>query len=345
MADILWHNQTLFKNPEVFDFAYIPESFEHRGGQLQAMADCIKPAFNNMKPINCKIIGETATGKTTSVKIVFNEAEKESSNIIFCHINCSISHNIFSLFSQIHKKVLGHTPPSSGFPLKDVYDNIMKKLKSSKKTLIIALDDAVYLEEINKVIYDLLRACEIYNTKVGVWIVGLPNELFALDEKTLSIFSPHQINFPKYTKEEIINILKKRADYGLYQNVISKQIIDKIANETLKKDLRFGIELLKSCVIEAENKSEKAVESDDFDSAFKKFSKIDGKETKDEKELIILNLLTQEGIISGELFEKLKDKMSYSSYYRLIDKLNKKGLISIEEKFSNTGRTRVIRPI
>ena len=105
MADILWHNQTLFRNPDVFDFAYIPESFEFRGGQLQALADCIKPSFNKMKPINCKIIGETATGKKTSTKIIFSEAEKESSNIITCHINCSVYHNIFSVFSQIHKKV------------------------------------------------------------------------------------------------------------------------------------------------------------------------------------------------------------------------------------------------
>lgn len=340
--DILWHNQTLFKNPEVFDFAYIPESFDYRSGQLQALADCIKPAFSNLKPINCKIIGETATGKTTSTKIIFNEAEKESSSVLFCHINCGIYHNIFSLFSQIHKKIVGHTPPSSGFPLKDVYDNIMKKLKPSKKTLIIALDDAVYMEDLNKVIYDLLRSCEIYNTKIAVWIIGAPNELFSLDSKTLSIFSPHQVNFQKYNRDEILSILKKRADYGLYHGVISKQILEKIANETLKKDLRFGIELLKSCIIEAENKSKKIIELEEFNSALRKFSKTEIELKDDEKESFILKILNKEGIKSGDLFEKLKNKMSYSSFYRLIDRMTRRGIISIEEK-SDVGRTRIIK--
>ena len=47
---------------------------------------------------------------------------------------------------------------------------------------------------------------------------------------------------------------------------------------------------------------------------------------------------------SGELFEavKKKSKISYSSFYRLIEKMKDAGLLAVEEK-NDKGKTRIIR--
>ena len=342
--DMLWHGQTLFKQPEVFDYAYLPESFEYRSGQLQALADCIKPCFQSLKPLNCKIIGETATGKTTSLKLGFHEAEQESKHLMLVHINGGIFSNVFAVFSRIHKEVLGYEPPSAGISVKDIYEKIFSSLEKKKQTLLVALDDAAYIQDLNKVVYDLLRAYELFHVKTGVWLVGTPKDKFALDDKSASVFSGQAVIFPCYTVEELFTILKKRADYGVHRGVVSDDVLKKIAGITFQRDLRFGIELLKMIVLEAENKSKKKVEVEDVERVLSRFSFSEKGENFLEQE--ILALLREQNFTSGELHAALskKRKIPYSSFYRLIEELRKKRMIEVEEKRGDEGgRTREIR--
>lgn len=342
--DMLWHGQTLFKQPEVFDYAYLPESFEYRSGQLQALADCIKPCFQSLKPLNCKIIGETATGKTTSLKLVFHEAEQESKHLVLVHINGGIFSNVFAVFSRIHKEVLGYEPPSAGISVKDIYEKIFSSLEKKKQTLLVALDDAVYIQDLNKVVYDLLRAYELFHVKTGVWLVGTPRDKFALDDKSASVFSGQAVIFPRYKEEELFTILKKRAEYGVHRGVVSDDVLKKIAGITFQRDLRFGIELLKMIVLEAEGQSRKNILESDVESALGKFSLSEKGEKWLEQE--ILSLLGAKHFTSGALHTELqkRQKIAYSSFYRLIEDLKKRGKIEVEEKQGDGGgRTREIR--
>ncbi len=342
--DMLWHGQTLFKQPEVFDYAYLPESFEYRSGQLQALADCIKPCFQNLKPLNCKIVGETATGKTTSIKLVFHEAEQESKHLVLVHINGGVFSNVFAVFSRIHKEVLGYEPPSAGISVKDLYEKIFSCLEKKKQSLLVALDDALYIQDLNKVVYDLLRAYELFHVKTGVWLVGTPRDKFALDDKSASVFSGQAVIFPRYTEEELFTILKKRAEYGVHHGVVSDEILRRIAGISFQRDLRFGIELLKMIVLEAENKSKKKAEVEDVERVLSRFSFSEKGEKFLERE--ILALLREQSFTSGELHAALskKQKIPYSSFYRLIEDLRKKRMIEVEEKQGDEGgRTREIR--
>ncbi len=341
--DVLWHNQTLFKQPEVFDYAYVPESFDFRGGQLQALADCIKPCFNKLKPLSCTIVGETATGKTTSIKLVFHEAEQESKHVKMVHVNGSLFQNVFAVFSKIHKEILGFDPPSSGVSVKEIYEKIFSQLEKKKQMLIVALDDAGYIHDLNKVVYDLLRAYELFSVKTGVWIIGTPKDAFDLDEKSLSVFSGQKIIFPLYREEELLQILKKRAEHGLYTGVVKEDVLMKIAQKSFQKDLRFGLELLKLSVLEAENRGKKTVEATDVEKALSKFSLSNKGEKLFEQE--ILSLLQKKHFYSGALFSELsqKHKITYSRFYRLIEDLKKRGLIEVQEKQGEEGgRTREI---
>ncbi len=345
MEGILWHNQTLFKNPEIFDFAYLPESFNYRNSQLQALASSIKPLLSNLKPSNCLIKGETATGKTTAIKIIFKEAEQQTDSIIFCHINAGLYSLQSSFFSELHKKIIGFSPPSSGIPLKQIYDSIFKKLQKEKKSLILAIDDSLYLENLNKMVYEILRANEAFSVKTSVWLVVNEKESINLDNKSSSVFSPQYILFPKYTQEELFSILKTRADYGLYKNIISLELLKKIAEHTSQKDLRFGIELLKNTVIEAENQSKKIVDVSHLDKALKNLSitKEAEKKQDDEIESHILSILNKSEFSSGELFAELNKeiKTNYTKFYRSINKLSKKGNIVLKE-ISDKGKTRLV---
>jgi cell division control protein 6 len=82
------------------------------------------------------------------------------------------------------------------------------------------------------------------------------------------------VKFPVYTWDETFDILDRRVKIGLYPNVVDKRIIEKITGCTVPKgDIRFGIDLLKRSVINAEMRASKTVDLTDVDAALIEASK------------------------------------------------------------------------
>ncbi|MFA5259060.1 MAG: ORC1-type DNA replication protein [Candidatus Pacearchaeota archaeon] len=343
--EILFHDETLFMNPEAFDFDFVPEEFMFRQEQMQELISCVNPATHRKRPVNCILCGDPATGKTTSIKKIFEEL-KEYSHIITVYINSRVHNTTFRVYSEINRKLFGYTPPESGIPVTSLYQKIFEKLKEENKVLLIALDDCVFLEDPDEVIYQLSRANEVYpGVKVGILAVLSEKEKYIIEDKSASVFRPRIIEYFLYEEEEILEILKIRAKIGFYPGVVNEDILRIIANHALEQDLRFGIELLRQSAIEAECKSERKILESHVEKAFSSILKKvkPGKEI-DEKEKTILDILAVKNYNSGELYKlaNKKLKFSYSSFYRIIEKLEKKKLIISTEKVTNLGRTRII---
>ena len=348
--DILFYNETLFMNPEVFDFDYVPEEFLFRKNQLDEIISCLRPAIKKQRPVNCMLSGAPATGKTTSIKKIFEELKGYKDIITVC-INSRIYNTTFKVYSEVYRRVFGFTPPATGIPLTELFSRIIKKLTDEKKVLIVALDDAVFLEDCDEVIYQLSRANETYpGVKIGIIAVLSEKEKYIIEEKSASVFRPRLIEYEKYSENEILEIMKIRAKMGFYPHVISDEILEVISEKSSEQDLRFGIELLRQAGLEAESKSEKKILKFHVENAFSKILKTSktkelGKEELNDAEKAVLKLLGEKEKDSGELYELLNKKieMSYSSFYRLIEKLEKRKLIEITEKNTGKGRTREIK--
>ena len=78
-----------------------------------------------------------------------------------------------------------------------------------------------------------------------------------LDDKTRSILNPGIIEYKKYTHKELSSILSNRAEHGLYPGVISKNLIELIAENCI--DVRYGIEYMKRAALLAESESSKKI--------------------------------------------------------------------------------------
>lgn len=343
--EILFHDETLFMNQEVFDFDFVPEEFMFRQEQMQELIGCINPAIKKKRPVNCILSGDPATGKTTSLKKIFEEL-KEYPHIITVYLNSRVHNTTFRVYSEINRKLFGYIPPESGIPVTSLYQKIFEKIKQENKILLIALDDCVFLEDPDEVIYQLSRANEIYpGVKVGILAVLSEKEKYIIEDKSASVFRPRIIEYAKYEEEEIFEILKIRAKTGFYPGVVNEDILRSIANYAIEQDLRFAIELLRQSAIEAESKSEKEILEVHLEKAFSGMLKKirPGKEI-DLKEKVILEILNNKKYNSGELYKLANKslKLSYSSFYRIIEKLEKKKLICLDEKATNKGRTRII---
>ncbi len=332
-------DQTLFRAVEAFDPDYVPEQFSHRSEQLHALSGCIKPALKGGRPVNALLIGNPATGKSTSIKLTFQQLEEFTKKVVPVYVNCAILQSQFRIFSEIHKKVLGFLPPETGSPLTKIYDSIFEKLSREKKSLLVALDD--FGTEHADTLYSILRAYEMYSVKTAVFAVLHKNELHRLDDKTRSIFNPQEVIFHPYTTAQVLDILKSRAAAGLYPGVAPTSVLEEIAIAASERnDLRYGIEILKRAALEAENDGLRMIKDAHVRKAL---GNVKGDENEPDDKMLLRLIGNNPNINSGKLFELFKKgkDVSYSTFYRLLRKLEDDEKIKTKT-VGNGGRTRII---
>lgn len=357
--DLLMWDETLFRDPEVFEIDYVPEQFNHRETQMRELAFQIKPGLRGGRPLNTICRGLPGTGKTTSVRKLFAEIEGETTRLVPVYINCEIDNTKFSVFAQIYRKLSGHLPPASGTSFKQVFDAVARILQKEEIVLLVALDDANYLlyeNEINRVLYALLRSHESYpGTRIGVIAiisdmnVDLSREV---DPRVASVFRPTDIYFPPYSVDEVRHILTERVMTGLYPGVLSDAMLNLVVEQTMKSgDLRVGLDLLKRAALNAEKAARKKIEEDDICKAYliSKYLHLSFtlRTLKDEEKdlLKVIAGMSIDGaeMNAGEVYTRAKEgmKLGYTRFYEIVKKLDAMRLINLDYR-QGRGRTRVI---
>jgi cell division control protein 6 len=355
---LMW-DESLFRDPEVFEIDYVPDQFNFRETQMKELAFQIRPGLRGGRPLNSVCRGLPGTGKTTSVRKLFAEIEETTKKLVPVYINCQIDNTKFAIFSQIYKKLSGHLPPASGTSFKQVFDAIARILSKEEQVLLVALDDANYLlyeNEINKVLYTLLRSHEAYpGTRIGVIVivsdmdVDLSREV---DARVSSVFRPTEIYFPPYSEEEVRTIIGERVAQGLYPGSLPSGMFDLVVEQTQKSgDLRVGIDLLKRAALNAEKRASRVIERDDICGAYQISRYLhlahSVKTLKTEEKALLKALAgySREGneMNAGEVYKAVKEHMEvgYTRFYEIVKKFDAMRLVNLEYR-DGKGRTRVI---
>jgi cell division control protein 6 len=355
---LMW-DETLFREPEVFELDYVPEQFQHREDQVKELAFQVRPGLKGARPLNTVCRGLPGTGKTTSVKKLFGEIEETTKKLVPVYVNCQIDNTKFAIFSQIYRKLAGHLPPASGTSFKQVFDAIARIMQKEDAVLLVALDDANYLlyeNEMNRVLYTLLRSHEAYpGTRIGVILIisDMTVDLVqAVDARVVSVFRPTEVYFPPYKEEEVAGILRDRVNQGLYPNVLPEAMFRLVVEQTMKSgDLRVGIDLLKRATLNAEKEARRIIERDDICRAYEVSRYLHLAFTvktlkAEEKELLkkVAELSSGEKEMNaGEVYRSLKEKESlgYTRFYEMVKKLDAMRLVNLSYR-DGRGRTRLI---
>jgi cell division control protein 6 len=357
--NLLMWDETLFRDPEVLEIDYVPEQFEFRDAQMRELAFQIRPGLRGGRPLNTICKGLPGTGKTTSIRKLFAEIEETTKKLVPVYINCQIDNTKFAILSQIYKKLAGHLPPSSGTSFKQVFDAVARILIKDEIVLIVALDDANYLlyeNEINKVLYTLLRSHETYEgTRIGVMVIvsDLDVDLSrAVDARVASVFRPTEIYFPPYENTEIQEIMKARVTQGLFPGVLSEELLDLVVKQTQKSgDLRVGIDLLKRATLSAERAARRSIEREDICGAYEisKYLHLSYtiKTLNDEERMILKSFAERSAkehdMNAGDVYKSLKETLTigYTRFYEIVKKMDGMRLINLQYR-DGKGRTRII---
>jgi cell division control protein 6 len=355
---LMW-DESLFREPEVFELDHVPEQFQHREDQMKELAFQVRPGLKGARPLNTVCRGLPGTGKTTSVKKLFSEIEETTKKLVPVYVNCQIDNTKFAIFSQIYRKLAGHLPPASGTSFKQVFDAIARIMQRDDMVLLVALDDVNYLlyeNEMNRVLYTLLRSHEAYQgTRIGVVLIisDMTVDLVqAVDARVASVFRPTEVYFPPYKEEEVAGILRDRVNQGLYPNVLPDAMFRLVVEQTMKSgDLRVGIDLLKRATLSAEKEARRTIGRDDICRAYEVSKYLHlaftVKTLKAEEKELLKKVAELSGgekeMHAGEVFKAMKEKESlgYTRFYEMVKKLDAMRLVNLSYR-DGRGRTRLI---
>jgi len=253
--------EELLKKPSIFldesklDINYVPKRLRHRDKELSLLSQLFLTLITNPNSISRTILitGKTGIGKTATVKLfgdmLINASKKRNLLIRYVHVNCRKEKTSYKVLIRVIR-TLNKNFPKRGYSPQDLLEIIIDFLNNHDLYLLIVLDELNYL--INKngdLIYSLTRINDdsVY-APLRVSIIGIVREISCLnnlDASTMSTLQRNIIKFKKYSKSQIFDILRYRAEISIKKNGFTDDIIEMISDLVLKNgDIRYGLNLL-----------------------------------------------------------------------------------------------------
>jgi len=335
-------------NPDVFDENFIQDRIPQRKVHVMKLFYCLSPAMERKKPIHVWIHGKPGTGKTMTSKF-FLKVLKEKYSINGMYINCWECRTLFAILDRLilKLKILGADKPDARFK--------MERLKRflGERPFVLVLDeiDQPGPKERNSIIYNLL-----YLGNIGLICISYSRQTYYdLDTRVKSRLSPQLLEFELYPYQDLMSILKDRAEAALAPNSWNKEDLESIALLS-KGDVRIAIQTLKNAAYWAQEEGTGTLVYHHIQNGINKARKLKkkyllNKLTKDHR--ILYGIIKERGeILSGHLWELYLDAcgeknikpVSPRTYSLYINRLRDLGLIDTE-RAKVRGKVRVFRTL
>jgi len=268
--------EELLKKPSIFldesklDINYVPKRLPHRDKELSLLSQLFLTLITNPNSISRTILitGKTGIGKTATVKLfgdmLINASKKRNLLIRYVHVNCRKEKTSYKVLIRIIR-TLNKSFPKRGYSPQDLLEVIIDFLNYHDLYLLIVLDELNYL--INRkgdLIYSLTRINDdsVYAPQ-RVSIIGIVRDISCLnnlDASTMSTLQRNIIKFKMYSKSQIFDIIRYRAEISIKKNGFTDDIIEMISDLVLKNgDIRYGLNLLWRAIKIAEGRNLKCI--------------------------------------------------------------------------------------
>ena len=342
-----WGNKIVI-NPDIFEDSYFNHNIPQRAGHIKKLFFSILPLLEKKAPIHVWAHGKPGTGKTLTSKF-FLKLLREKYSVNGIYINCWECRTLYAVLDRLilEFKILGADKPDTRFK--------MERLKRylGNKPFVFVLDeiDMPSPKERNNIIYNLMNL-----GNVGLICISYSRQTYyELDNRVKSRLNPLFIEFELYSDEDVVSILKERAEAGLSPDSWAEADLEKIAYLS-KGDVRTALQTLKNAVYWAQEEGSNKLIHHHIQNGVNKVKSLKKryllkKLTKDHR--ILYGLIREKGeILSGDLWNLYLDICSKKNirpiaprtYSMYINRLRDLGLI-VAERAKVRGKVRIFRAV
>jgi len=244
---------------------YQPEKPVGRGSKVQEIADSLRPLNDRVEAVNLLVFGPAGTGKSTCLNHVFDHLDSET-GIKPVTINCWQYNTRSSLLTQLLIE-LGYPAPRKGKPVDELITKIKEWADKSQslnapKGYAVALDEFDQLAQKSEIIYDLKQLNSEVESKFGLVMLSnqQPSQIH-LEHRSRSRIQVKTVEFQPYTVDQLIEILRDRAESAFYPGTVDEDVLRKVAATVAQDggDCRQALHLLRQAGLEAEQDGKKQV--------------------------------------------------------------------------------------
>jgi len=325
---------TIVTNPDIFYDDYLPVRIVSREPQIQEIRFSLQPLLERKKPSPIWIHGEPGSGKTSTVKFILKELEEVGVKGIY--INCWEFNSFYSVIDKITEGLLAPKSSRSGYYKFHLFENYTRK-----RPIVLILDEADKNRDIAKLIYHLS------DLRIGmVYISCSLYTLYSLETRSKSRFNGIFIEFKPYNIQDLIEILKERAKFGLHPGTWTLKLLEEIARLS-KGDARIAIQTLKNAGDRADHEGASKISLKHVRLGFGRAKSLRKtyrlKKLTDRHRTIYELVKKNPGIISGELwskYSKCRKPVARRTFTLYLTQLINLGLIRSERAY---GRSRTFR--
>ncbi|VVB65853.1 ORC1-type DNA replication protein 1 [Candidatus Gugararchaeum adminiculabundum] len=283
----------ILRKEEVLLAQYAPPEVLHREGELNEIAESIKPLTEGKPCKNIFVCGRSGTGKTTSMKYALSQLKDFSSRVIPVYVNCWETYTQMSVYSKI-AEALELAIPRRGLATDEVFSQIIEKLVKEKLSVLIALDEFDSLAYRNEfeLLYSLARANEKREGLFGIIGVSADSALLSkFDERVKTSLRMSSLEFKEYTVQQLEDILNERAKLAFAPGTCPKSVINScaLAAKENGSNVRLALEVLWRAANIAENRKAKSINQKDVSEGLEAV-KHSLKKTKEPLEKLPFNL-------------------------------------------------------
>ncbi len=246
---------SVFKDVGKLSFDYVPDRFVHREKQMQRLFSLFRPVVDANSPQNAFLVGSVGTGKTHLSRRFCIDLTKFASDrgkvVDYIQVNCRQRITDDAILLTLLKR---YDPgfPERGFSIPEKLSSLRKHLEKRKAHLVVVLDEADVLirRKETDLLYNLTRFDEEQGGLKGSVSVILISQhrglMDYLDPSTRSTFRrTNLVQFDKYTRDELRDILKIRVDLAFYPGLVREDAVELMADVAAEYgDARYAIELL-----------------------------------------------------------------------------------------------------
>ncbi len=235
---------------------FLPAAFPGREPQLKELLEHVAPPSKEWRPSHLWIHGPPGSGKSSTVRKVLGQLEEH--NIKTAYVNCWSTQTFYSVLEAIFQELRALVAEMRDVSFK--FDRLGRIARNQRIVVVLDEVDQMFLKERSAALYNLARL-----NHSGIVALSQSREAYLeLDARVKSRLQPVFLEFGAYTVDELVAILKARAEQSLEADTWCNKDLELIA-ERSNGDARVAIQTLRAAAYRAEKGRGGQIRSTDID--------------------------------------------------------------------------------